>query len=116
VSLLRHLAALLLGAVVAVAAVAVHRSSFPLGLALAVAASVLTPVRFAASRHPRTAATYVAGWVAVFAFVMAGRPEGDYAIAGDVDGYTMMATGLVLVFVALLGLTGSMQPAASDEP
>lgn len=106
-SLLRHVAAFVLGAVVALAAVAVHRSWFPLGLALAVAASVLTPARFAASRHPRTAASYVAGWLVVFALVMLGRPEGDYAIAADVDGYTMMATGLVLVLVALVGFTGS---------
>jgi Family of unknown function (DUF6113) len=107
VTLLRHVGVLLLGAVVALAAVIVHRWSFPLGLALAVTASVATPARLAASRHPRTSATYVGGWLLVLAVVIAGRPEGDYAIAADGEGYALMATGLVLVVVALVGLTRS---------
>jgi hypothetical protein len=105
VSLLRHVGALVLGAVVAVAAVDVHRWLFPLGLLLAVGTTYAVPLRLLASRWPRLASSYSLGWLAVFAFVIAGRPEGDYAIASDVRGYTLMAAALGLVLVAIVGFT-----------
>ncbi len=73
---------MLLGALVALAAVWVHRSLFPLGLVLAVATTWAVPWRLLLSRWPRTAASYVAGWLALFGLVVAGRPECDYALAG----------------------------------
>jgi hypothetical protein len=105
VSLLRHLGALVLGVAVAVAAVAVHRWQTPVGLLLAVVTTYAVPLRLLASRWPRLASSYSLGWLAVFGLVMTGRPEGDYAIAGDVAGYTMMAAGLGLVLVAIVGFT-----------
>jgi hypothetical protein len=102
---LRHAAALLLGAAVALASVVVHRSDFPWGLLVALAATFAVPWRLLQSRWPRTASTYVVGWLALFGFVVAGRPEGDYAIGGDLEGYTLMGAGLVLVLVAVVGFT-----------
>jgi hypothetical protein len=110
VSLLRHVGALVLGAVVAVAAVDVHRWLFPVGLLLAVVTTYAVPLRLLASRWPRLASSYSFGWLVVFALVIAGRPEGDYAIASDLQGYTMMAAGLGLVLVAIVGFT--KEPAA----
>ena len=63
-------------------------------------------------RWPRLASTYSLGWLVVFALVMLGRPEGDYAIAGDVQGYTVMAAALGLVLVAIVGFTKD----PSDKP
>ena len=97
----------MLGVLVALGAVVSHRSLFPLGLVLAVATSWAVPWRLLLSRWPRTAASYVAGWLALFAVVIAGRPEGDYAVAGDVAGYSLMGAGFVLVVVGIVALAGS---------
>ena len=103
--MLRHAAALLLGALVALASVAVHRSAFPLGLLLAVVTTYAVPWWLLRSTRPRTAATYVAGWLVVFGFVVTGRPEGDYAVAQDAQGLTLMLAGLGLVVVGVVSLT-----------
>jgi len=104
---LGHLAALVAGAVVGLAAVLVHRETFPLGLVLAVAASFALPIRLLWSRRPRTAATYAAGWLAVLGLVVAGRPEGDFAIAADVPGWSFLVAGFLMVAVGLVSLTRS---------
>jgi hypothetical protein len=103
--ILRHLAVLVAGAAVALAAVAVHRMGVP-GLALAIAASVAVPWWLRGSGDPRLAASYGAGWLVVFALVLLGRPEGDYAIASDPAGYALIVTALVVVALALVGLSG----------
>ena len=105
-TLLRHAATLLLGATVSLASVAVHRSLFPLGLLLAVFTTYAVPWWLLRSSYPRTAASYVVGWLVVFALVVRGRPEGDFAIAEDVKGLALMAAGLGLVVVGLVSLTG----------
>jgi hypothetical protein len=107
VALLRHVGCVLLGVLVALAAVGVHRSSFPLGLLLAVATTWAVPWWQLRSRWPRTAATYCLGWLGMFAVVVAGRPEGDYAVAGDPAGYALMAAGFGLVVVGVVALAGS---------
>jgi len=75
----RYVGALLLGGVVALAAVAVHRvdvRGLPVGLVLAVAASVATAWQLRRSAVPRTTAAYCLGWVAVVGVTLAGKPEG----------------------------------------
>ena len=61
--MLRHGAALLLGALVALASVAVHRSAFPFGLLLAVVTTYAVPWWLLRSTRPRTAPSFVAGWL-----------------------------------------------------
>jgi len=107
VTLLRTVGCLLLGALVALGAVGVHRSLPPWGLLLAVATTLAVPWRLLLSRWPATATAYVVGWAAVFALVVVGRPEGDYALAGDLAGYSLMAAGFVLVIVGVAAVTGS---------
>jgi hypothetical protein len=106
VTVLRHAAALVLGAVVGLAAVVVHRSLFPLGLLLALAGTFAVAWWWQRSITPRAAATYAAGWFAVLLVVLLGRPEGDYAVAADIPGYALLAGGLLLVVVALVALVG----------
>ena len=36
--------------------------------------------------------------------MLAGRPEGDYALAGDVRGYGLMGVGFVLVALGVASL------------
>jgi hypothetical protein len=112
VALLRHLGCLVLGAAVALGAVLVHRSAPPLGLLLALASTFAVPWWLLRSVHPRQAATYVAGWLAVLATVAAGRPEGDYLIAGDAPGYLLLASGVVLVVLGLVSFAGGRGPSA----
>ena len=103
---LRHLACLVVGLVVALAAVIVHRSLFPVGLLLGVATSFAVPSWLLRSRRPRTAGSYVVGWLAALVYVLIGRPEGDYVVAGDLRGYLLLATGLALVVVGLVSWAG----------
>lgn len=105
-TLLRHGGALVVGVLVGLASVGVHRSTVPLGLLLAVVTTVAVPWWLLRSRHRRTAASYVVGWLAVFAVVVVGRPEGDYALAQDLPGYALMAAAVALVVVGLVGASG----------
>ena len=103
---LRHLAALLVGVLVGVASVAVHRSAFPLGLLLAAVTTYAVPWWLLRTSAPRTATSYAVGWLVVLGVVVAGRPEGDFAIAQDLKGILLLVVGLGLVAVALAGITG----------
>jgi hypothetical protein len=106
VSLLRHLTCLVVGAAVALGAVLVHRSAFPFGLGLAVATTFAVPWWLLGSARPRTAASYVVGWLVVLGLVVRGRPEGDYVLAGDLEGYSMLGVGFLLVVVGIVSLAG----------
>ena len=106
-SVVRHAGCVLLGMLVALGAVAVHRSSFPSGLLLALATTWAVPWWLRLSRWPATVASYVVGWLALFALVVMGRPEGDYVLAGDLPGYALMAGGFVLIVVGVVSIGGS---------
>ena len=103
---LHHVGALLLGLLVAVASVAVHRTAFPLGLVVALTTTFAVAWRLLRSSGPRTAASYVAGWLAALLLAVLGRPEGDFVLASDLPGYALMVAALPLVVVGLVGLTG----------
>lgn len=102
---LHHLAALLVGALVAVAALAVHRSVFPLGLLLAVVTTYAVPWWLLRGPVPRSAASYSVGWLVVLAVAVTGRPEGDFVLAQDLRGFSLMVAGIGLVVVAVVGVT-----------
>jgi hypothetical protein len=111
---LRHAGCVLLGALVALAAVGVHRSLLPLGLLLALSTTGAVPWWQLRSPWPRTAASYCVGWLGMFAVVVAGRPEGDYALAGDLPGYALMAAGFLLVVVGVVALAGGSRRRADS--
>ena len=98
-----HLAGVLAGALVALAAIAVHRSG-PAWLVLAVVVSVAVPVLLRGTTVPRVASSYCLGWLVVFGGAVAGRREGDYVLAGDLAGYTLMGTAFVLVAIGVSAL------------
>jgi len=107
---LAHAVALVLGVAVGVASLAVHRDElggFPAGLLLVAVTSVFVGWvlrRFSATG--RVAAAYCVGWLAVLTYVLIGRPEGDFVIAADVDGYTLIGVGLVVVVLLVSALAG----------
>jgi hypothetical protein len=102
-SVLLKAACLLLGVAVALGALAVHRSTAPFGLVLAVGTTYVV-AWWLATRTPVGTVLYVAGWLGVLGMALAGRPEGDYVIASDVRGWSMIVAGLGLVVVALVSL------------
>lgn len=102
-----HAGALLLGGLTALTATAVHRMTLlglPVGLLLAVAASLLTAWHLRSGDVPRATSTYCLGWVAVLAVALFGRPEGDFVVAGDLRGYLLMGTGFLLVALGVASL------------
>lgn len=105
-TLLRHATALVLGLLVSLASVVVHRSAFPLGLVLALVTTYALAWWLLRSAHPPTATTYVVGWLAAFALVLRGRPEGDFALVQDLEGVLLMVAGLGLVAIGAAGLHG----------
>lgn len=118
--ILPHAGAALLGAAVALASVAVHRTAvlhLPLGLLLAIATTFLVAwtLRPSATRS-RLASSYSLGWLVLFGVVVLGRPEGDYALAGDLDGYALMGAGFLLVVVAVTSLAGRGAGTAGASP
>ena len=106
---MRHLAALPLGSTVALAAVLVHRSGL-LVLALAVVTSLVTADRFRRGTRPSVASAFCLGWVAMLGLVLAGRPEGDWAIGSGLAGYTLMGTALAMIVLGVAALSGRGSP------
>jgi hypothetical protein len=106
-TVLRHVGCALLGAVVCLAAVAEHRSLFPWGLTLALVTTFAVPVWLMTTPTVAlrsTGASYVAGWVLVLLGVLPGRPEGDYALASDPKGFSLLGAGFVLLGVGVVSL------------
>lgn len=104
-----HVGAGALGVLVALAALAVHRS----GLGWLVLACVTTLAAGWALRgtsRPRRAASYSVGWLVVFGIAVSGRPEGDYVLATDVAGYSLMLVALALVALTVSTLPGTGAP------
>jgi hypothetical protein len=112
----RHLGALLLGGLVALAAVGVHRSGvagLPVGLVLGGVASLYTAWHLRRSAVPRAAASYCLGWVILLGLVLVGRPEGDFALASDAAGYALMGVGLLIAAVGVTALLARTPGAAT---
>jgi hypothetical protein len=102
-----HGGCLLLGAATALASLVDHRfatAGVPWGLALAVLASLGAVLWLRTSRRPTLAGTYAFGWLVLFGVVLLGRPEGDYLVAADLPGYTLMVVSVALVAVGVSGL------------
>ena len=109
-AILRHLGCLLLGVAVALGTVAVHRSVFPLGLLLGLGTTFAVVAWLLVSPDPRLTASYAAGWLVLFVLLLPGRPEGDYVLASDPDGYTLIAGAFVMVAVGVVSLAGGRRP------
>jgi hypothetical protein len=99
-SWMRWLAAvglLLAGAATGLATVAVHELSW--GLPLALAATAMTIVALPGGWWSRLA--FVVGWDAMVGWLTFPRPEGDYVISQDVQGYVVLGVALLLLVVAV---------------
>lgn len=103
-----HALVLVLGATTCLAAVTVHHSDarqLPLGLLLGLAATFSVVWALWVSSFQRLAPSYAVGWLIVFGLVLAGKPEGDFALAGDLSGYLMIAAAFAMTVVGIVSLT-----------
>jgi hypothetical protein len=97
VRVLIAVAGLVLGVATGVAVVAVHTWWWGLGLGLATTAALLAVLPRGWGRLP-----FGLAWVGVVWMAMTPRPEGDYAIGADAQGYLVIGAGLVLIVVAIV--------------
>ena len=91
--------AVLVGAVTALAAVALHERAWALVLAV-----VATAAALAAAPPGWARSGYAAGWVLLVGYLTFPRPEGDYVLTQDLRGYAVLLTALVAFVVALATL------------
>ena len=104
-----HLGVAVVGVLASLAALAVHRSGVLL-LVLAVGTSLAAGWLLRGTGRPRLAASYSLGWLAVFGVAVAGRREGDFVLASDAAGYTLMVAAFALVVLAVTALPGRRAP------
>ncbi len=91
---------LVAGAATALATTAVHQHWW--GLLLGAVATVVTLV--AVGRGWLTRFPFALGWIGFVAWVAPARPEGDYAISSNAQGYALLVLGLVVLVFALVTL------------
>jgi hypothetical protein len=88
---------LLAGAATGVATVALHDLWW--GLVLAAVATLAAVVALPPGWWSRLA--FVVGWDLVVGWLAFPRPEGDYLLSQDVQGYAVLGLGLVLIVLAI---------------
>lgn len=105
---------LAVGGISAAAAVAVHGRWW--GLVLAAAAVLATLVAVGAGWSTRL--PFAAGFGLVVLRLAIARPEGDYVLAGNAQGYLMLLLTLVVVAVAVATLPRPRlgRPARTSSP
>ena len=97
-SVLRAAGLLVLGAVVGIACVGVHNTWWGLPLALVTTAASA----YALPGGWTGRAPFALGWAVVVAALALPRPEGDFLIAGDLNGYVLLGFGLALLVASLV--------------
>ncbi|WP_182379941.1 hypothetical protein [Nocardioides sp. WS12] len=96
----------LLGLGVSVCTVALH--GYAWGLALGLAATAASLVALPAGWWSRL--SFALGWVAVLVLVTPERAEGDFVVAGDVDGYLLLGAGILVFGAGFVGLIAPRGP------
>jgi hypothetical protein len=100
VKLLAAAGLLLAGALTGLTAVAVHELLW--GFVLALVATAVTVFALPAGWWSRLA--FVLGWVLTVGWLAVPRPEGDYLVSQDWQGYGVLAFGMVLLVAGLATL------------
>ena len=100
-----------LGVLVSAAAVLLHGLWWGLPLGLLTTAAVLVALPAGWCRLP-----FALGWGLTLAVLAPSRPEGDYLVAGDLPGYTLLAAGVGVLLAGFVGLRPHTSRAArADE-
>jgi hypothetical protein len=93
-------ACLAVGLVVGLSSVALHQRWW--GLVLAIAATAAEA--YALPRGWWARVPFAFGWVVMVGYLAYPRAEGDFVIAGDVQGYTLLGFAVALLVAAMVTL------------
>lgn len=104
-------AALVAGAALGAASVAVHATwwGLPLAVAATVAAAYAVPPGWA------TRVPLAGGWAAVVAALSVRRGEGDLLVTDGVAGYVLLGAGLVLVVTSVVTVPPPRRAGSTDD-
>ena len=102
---------LVLGLATGVASVALH--SLWWGLLLSVLATATTMFALPAGWWSRL--PFALGWVGVVGWLTVPRPEGDYAIAADANGYALLAGALIVLVAGVATLPRRVPPGSAPD-
>ena len=91
--------ALVIGFAAGVAAIAVHHTFPGLLLGVGTALVVIWTLRMWA---PRAGTAFAIGWLVPLLFGVAGRPEGDFLVASDLQGWLLVVSGFVVLVAGLV--------------
>ncbi|CAN5228919.1 hypothetical protein BH09ACT12_BH09ACT12_04410 [soil metagenome] len=94
------LLALVAGVVVGTASTVVH--GLRVGLVLALVATLATVAALPPGWWSRL--PFGVGWLLVVFYFSNPRPEGDYLVASNVDGYLLLGTGMAIVAFGIVTL------------
>lgn len=108
---LAALGTLVLGLAVGLSAVALHHRWW--GMLLAFAATATTAYALPSGWWARV--PFAVGWVAMVGYLAYGRDEGDFVIAGDVQGYTLLGFAVALLVAAMVTLPNRRGSPMPDE-
>lgn len=103
---------LVVGLATGLASVALHQLWW--GLLLSVLATATTMFALPAGWWSRL--PFALGWVGVVGWLTVPRPEGDYAIAGDANGYALLAGALVVFVTGVATLPRRVPPGSPPGP
>ncbi len=100
------------GGVVGAATVVLHHEWWTLGL------GVITTLVVLRALPPAwwSRLAYALGWLVVLAWTVTPRPEGDYLISADAQGYLLLGLGVVLLVTAVVTLPLPRRGARSSSP
>ncbi len=108
------LAVLLLAAGVVVGAASTFVHALPVGLVLALVATFASVLALPPGWWSRL--PFAVGWLLVVFYFSNPRPEGDYLVASDTTGYTLLGTGVVIVVASIITLRpASGRPRAAGD-
>jgi hypothetical protein len=110
VKLVAAVGLLLVGAVTGLTTVAVHELVW--GFVLALTATAVTAFALPPGWWSRLA--FVLGWIVMVGWLTLPRPEGDYLISQDWQGYGVLGFGMLLLVAGLATLPrpGGRSPSA----
>ncbi|WP_300403488.1 hypothetical protein [Nocardioides sp.] len=98
------------GALVGTAATLVH--GLGVGMALTLVATLTAVLALPPGWWSRL--PFSLGWLLVVFYFSNPRPEGDYLVAGDTEGYVLLGLGMVTVFFSIVTLRPPA-PRAGDD-
>lgn len=101
---------LMAGAATGIGTVMVHQTWWSLALAVASTLAVLV----AAPPGLWTRVPFAVGNAAMVGLASMPRPEGDYLLGADLEGYTVLGTAVAVILVSLATLRGPRRSPADE--